>query len=650
MNGMTLSHAARTALAAAALSLLASSPLLAQAAPVEHGDTSIFRRLDLRAPNEYRSASGKPGPAYWQQRADYKITTSLDTVAKAVSGQETLTYTNNSPDTLSFLWLQVDQNLYRENSRGSFLFPENARFAGGGFQGGMDMSYVRVAGRTVEPYVNGTTMRVDLPQPLAPGQQTTVDMGWSFKVPEHGSDRMGRQGSLYEIAQWYPRVFVYDDVHGWNADPYLGQGEFYREFGSYDVSITAPANYIIAATGTLQNPGDVLTPAQRQRLEQAKSSRTQVPIVTAEEAGTAGTRPTTRGTLTWHFTADSVHDFAWAGAPDFRWDAMASKRGVLCQAYYEPQDTTWQTAADMTCFSIDEYSDRWHPFPWPQATSVAGPVGGMEYPMIVFVHDRGSSQGVFGTIAHEHGHEWFPMLVSSNERRYAWMDEGFNTFINAWANDLRYPGTNTNASYLSAYYMGLAAGYDEPLITPPDRIDPQALGLVGYRKPAMVLDLLRDQVLGPDTFDKAFRAYIDRWAYKHPTPADFIRTMEDVSGQDLSWFFREWVYSNDRLDQAIVSVDQKQVEDGGDWQVAVRLESQGDAVMPVALRITLADGQTRSVKLPVQIWYRGDSYTLRALVPAKVSSVTIDPDRSFPDVDRSDNTWTPAAAAGGGGR
>ncbi len=629
-----------------ALSAAAAPALRAQEeAPLVNGDTSVFRRLDLPAPNQYRSASGMPGPQYWQQKVDYAIQAKLDTAQTSLSGDETVTYTNNSPDTLRWIWFQLDQNIYRPESLGSDLNPENARFAGGGFQGGMTLSYVKSGGQTLKPYVNDTRMRVDLPEPLAPGASTTVQIGWSFPVPEHGSDRMARQGSLYEMAQWYPRVFVYDDVHGWNTDPYLGQGEFYLEYGSFDVALTVPSGYVIAATGTLQNPDEVLTSTERQRLAKAEKSTTQVQIIGPDEVGKPSTRPSMSGTMTWKFHADSVHDFAWAGSPNFRWDAMASASGVRCSAFYQPKDTSWTTAADMTCFSIDEFSNRWYPYPWPHATSVAGPVGGMEYPMIVFVSGRGGEHGTFTTIAHEHGHEWFPMLVGSNERRFAWMDEGFNTFIDTWANDRRYPGSNTRESYLRAYYRGASMGMDQPLMTPPDRINPAGLGLVGYRKPGIVLHLLRDQVLGPDTFDKAFQEYIRRWAFKHPTPADFFRTMEDVSGQDLSWFFREWFYSTDRLDQAIAGVDQKQLP-SGDWQATVHLVSKDRAVMPVDLTLSMANGQSRTVDLPVQIWYRGSAYAYTTTLPSKLTAATIDANRMVPDANREDNTWSAVAADG----
>ena len=630
---------ASSSLSAAALALALAGPLAAQ----QMGDTSVFRPLELPTPNEFRAASGEPGPRYWQQRADYRIQATLDTAAKALSGTETIVYRNNSPSTLRHLWLQVDQNIYRPGSAGSYLNSADARWGARDFPGGLNLRYARVGGSEVQPYVHETMMRVDLPQPLAPGQSVSLDFGWSFNIPEHGSDRMGREGELYEIAQWFPRMAVYDDVHGWNTDPYLGQGEFYREYGDYDVSVTVPAGYVIASTGTLQNPAEVLTAAQRARLAQAARSATQVAIITADEVGTAATRPRTTGTMTWHFRASNVHDFAWAASPRFRWDSETMD-GVQCHAYYQPDATAWVTAADMTCFSIREFSNRWFRYPWPQATSVAGPVGGMEYPMFVMVHSGGEEGSVFSTIAHEHGHEWFPMIVSSNERRYPWMDEGFNTFIDQFANAGRYGDperTNAGPQYLRSRYEALVAqGADQPLMLPSDRINPAGLGVTAYRKPGMVLNLLRNNVMEPATFDLAFREYVRRWAFKHPTPADFFRTMEDVSGQDLSWFWRGWFYSTDVLDQAVAGVTQaRDTTSAGGYVADITLVNNTGLVMPVPLRVTMSDGRTQDFSVPVQAWYGGPRYTYRVHLPAQVTGVAIDPQNSMPDQNRTNNFW-----------
>ena len=344
-------------------------------------------RIDWPGPNRYRSSNGAPGPDYWQQRADYTITAALDTGTTELTGSVEIRYRNNSPDTLRYVWIQADQNLYRTGSKGSALFPADSRWGVRGFQGGYTFTDVRVNGSSVEPRINDTMMRLDLPSPLVPrGGRATIAIRYSFKVPEHGSDRMGRDSLLFELAQWFPRMAVYDDVRGWNTDPYLGQGEFYLEYGDYDYSVTVPAGYIVAGSGVLQNPGEVLTAEQRRRLALAARSSDVVRIITQSEAAAAKTAKKP-GTRTWRFRAENVHDVAWAGAPDFRWDAT-SWNGILAQAYYEfpKAGKAWEHAAEQTQWSIRQYSQLFLPYPWAQATSVAGPVGGMEYPMFVMVH------------------------------------------------------------------------------------------------------------------------------------------------------------------------------------------------------------------------------------------------------------------------
>ena len=472
-------------------------------------------------------------------------------------------------------------------------------------------------------------------------------MHFRFRVPEHGSDRMGRDGTLYELAQWYPRMIVYDDVNGWNADPYLGQGEFYLEYGSFDVAITAPAGYTIAATGTLQNAAEVLTAAQRSALARARQSDSVVAIIPTS----AATATPTPGTKTWRFHADSVRDFAWAGAPDFAWDAT-SWNGILTQAYYQPQKTNgaWSRAAEMTQWSIRTYSQLFYPYPYPQATSVAGPVGGMEYPMFVMVHygQNGDPNTVFGTIDHEHGHEWFPMLVGSNERRYAWMDEGINTYINTFSRERRYPDQPVFPGYLANWRQVIAGGVDEPIMTRPDHIDRTALGALGYRKPAALLLTLRNHVVGPATFDLAFREYVRRWLFRHPTPADFFRTIEDVSGQDLSWYWRSFYYSNDVLDIGVGAVTMR---DSGGMSVArIPLRKMTSVPFPVTMRLKLGDGTVRDVRLPVDIWANGDQFLAEVPVSSPVTGVRLWPSGTVPDWDPSNDTWGDAPPANPVGR
>ncbi|MEO6527189.1 MAG: M1 family metallopeptidase [Gemmatimonadaceae bacterium] len=611
-------------------------------------------RMEWPGPNSVRSASGAPGPDYWQQRADYTIAVTLDTTQQRVSGSVTIRYTNNSSDSLRYLWLQLDQNLYRPGSKGSTLFPADSRWGVRGFQGGYDISGLQVNGRSAALHVDDTMGRIDLDQPLGPkGGKLTITISYAFRVPEHGSDRMGRDGTLYEIAQWYPRMAVYDDIRGWNTDPYFGQGEFYLEYGDIDYSVTAPAGYTIAGSGVLQNPADVLTAAQRERLARAARSDAVVPIITNDEA--QGTP--TAGTRTWRFRAQNVRDAAWAGAPDFRWDAT-NANGVLAQAYYQiaKAGKAWEQGAEQTAWTIKNYSELFFKYPYPQATSVAGPVGGMEYPMFAMVHygnAAGDPRSIFGTLNHEHGHQWFPMIVGSNERRYAWQDEGFNTYINAFANERRAPGTSAHPAYLANWRAAVEHQIDSPLMTPPDRIDARALGALGYRKPGMVLLALRDNVVGRTTFDRAFREYTQRWAFKHPSPADFFRTVENVSGLDLGWYWRSFWYSTDVLDIGIDNVSMRQQE--GQNYAVVALRRNTSVPFPVRLRLLFNDNTTQDVSLPVEIWARSERHEAVLAVKGPVIGARLWPEGVVPDWNTTNDAWgtpvtgppAPAATAGG---
>src|SRR5213078_2821142 len=610
------------------LLLLAALQQPAQAAPprlpVGVGDTSPFRRLALPTPTLLREGSGAPGPQYWQQRADYVIRAALDTAAHTITGHETIRYTNNSPDTLRYLWLQVDQNIYRTDSRGAAINPTDARFAGAGFVGGYTIESfgeVLAGPRTargpttrVEPLhttVNGTMLRAELDRPLGPGRTITLDVAYHFQVPEHGSDRMGRKqypgGWLYEIAQWYPRMAVYDDVRGWNTEQYLGQGEFYLEYGDFDVAITVPRRYVVAATGTLLNPAEVLTAAQRERLARAIRSDSGVAIIARGEAGTPAARPAGAApTLTWRFSAKNVRDVAWAAAPNFIWDA-SGWNGILMQSFYPPvADSIWRESTRMVRHSIKHYSEKWFQYPYPTAINVNGPVGGMEYPMMVFCANRRSREGLFGVTTHELGHLWFPMVVGNNERLYAWMDEGFNTFINIYSARAYFPEQQSlrNRGQAESWAQFAATGRDEPGITPADRVTPDLLGAVAYSKPATGLYLLRHAILDSTRFDAAFREYIRHWAFKHPTPAEFFRSMEDGVGEDLSWFWRGWFYRTDVVDQAVDSVRTRTDSTGS--TAAVLLSSPGALPMPVDLRIGYANGASDDVRLPVEIWFQGN--------------------------------------------
>ncbi len=624
------------------LAVAAPAALGAQAAPL-----SPFRALDLPAATRMRTGAGRPGPDYWQQRAEYRIEATLDPDANELRGRETITYRNRSPESLPYLWLFVEQNICARNGVTNQLnqpplvfLSSSFDFSCKGFDGGLELKSLTIAGRPVRQTVYGTTLRIDLDRPLEPGQALALQAEWSFHVPPYGAGRMGHDGPLYEIAQWYPRMVVYDDVHGWNHEPYIGAGEFYLEYGSFDVSLTVPAAYVVAATGTLQNPADVLTADQRARLARARQSDSTIAIITAEEAGSAAaSRPRAGGTLAWHFTADSVRDFAFAAAPGMRWDA-SGYNGILIETLYRPAATPWQEANNMARAAIRYFSEQWFRYPYSHATTVEGPVEGMEYPMLTFVPNSASREELQWVVSHEFGHEWFPMVVGSNERLYPWMDEGFNTFIDLAGAAQYFKGTPYGDSIevhpLHLYKDHATPGREQPLIARPVEVADLFWG--GYEKPALMMQLLRHEVLGPDRFDAAFREYIRTWAFKHPAPADFFRLMRDESGMDLDWFWRSWVFGTDRLDQSVDSIV------SGPHETRIVLQSRGTMVMPLEMELTFDDGTTERVRLPVEMWNLGSRFTYRLAGDRHVRRVEVDPRHALPDVDRTDNVRTAAPA------
>ena len=618
--------------------------LLALAGPVraQTPDTMLspFRSLLLPAPNDVRTGSGRPGHAYWQQRVDYRISATLDPERQELRGQETIHYLNRSPDALPYLWLFLEQNICAPTSVTNQLDQPPLVFLGStfdfsckGFAGGLTLDHVRVGLRRVPTAVYGTTMRVDLPRPLAPGQALDLDIGWRFTVPDYGAGRMGRDGTLYELGQWYPRVAVYDDVRGWNHEPYIGGGEFYLEYGRFDVALTVPASYIVGATGVLLNPADVLTATQRARLARARGSATPVAIISAEEAGNAArTRPATSGTLTWRFAADSVRDFAFGAAPDFRWDASGYRR-TLVHTLYRPSAPEWEEANRMVRDAVQYYSEQWYPYPYAHITSIEGPIEGMEYPMITFDPRAPTREERQWVLAHELGHQWVPMIVGSNERLYPWMDEGFNTFIDL-ANAARYfsgtpYGDSIEVHPLHLYADHAIPGKEQPLISRP--VEVHDLFWTGYQKPALMMQTLRYEVLGKERFDPAFRRYLQTWAFKHPTPADFFRVMRDATGMDLDFFWRDWIYTTARLDQAVDSVA------AVDGQQKVFLSNRGTMTLPLELELTYEDGSTERVRLPVEMWNLGRAFAYRVRGGKKVKGVVVDPRSVLPDVDRANN-------------
>ena len=487
---------------------------------------------------------------------------------------------------------------------------------------------------TLKTRVDGTMMYMDLVRPIPPGGTTVFTLTYAFNVPEQGAGRMGRDGSLYQIAQWYPRMAVYDDINGWNTDQYLGQGEFYLEYGNIDYEVTLPAGYLVAGTGVLQNPADVLTATQRERLAAALKSDTTVHILLEPELRSAAALAP-GGVLTWRFRAENVRDAAWAASPEYLWDASGWE-GVMIQAYYRPfAAETWKDAARMSRHSIQEYSTRWLRYPYPQVSAVEGPVSGMEYPMLTMGFRGAGAHDLYQIVTHEIGHNWYPMIVGSDERRHAWMDEGFDTFINTFAEESYWKqGDSTPIDERKPVVRMDQTPTAQPIMTPADRYRGGNLRSLAYVKPSVMLLALRNKVLPPTVFDSAFREYTRRWAFKHPQPADFFRTVEEVSGRDLSWFWRGFFYTTAVLDQSVESVNQ---EVGGPTEVT--LTNLGDAVMPVELQLAFDDGTKDLVKLPVEIWYRGDRYVHEDRSGKTLVEAQVNPDGTFPDAVATNDAW-----------
>ncbi len=602
--------------------------------------------------NEYRSASGAPGASYWQNRADYKITATLDTAQHKVTGSVIITYKNNSPDELKFLWLQLDQNIYREDSRAqSTTLLTGGRWANRSFTKGDELGSVEIISKgksTKAKYmVNDTRMQLWLPEPLAAKTGTVqFKIDYAFSVPEYGTDRMSRlntkNGWVYEIAQWYPRMCVYDDVLGWNTLPYLGAGEFYLEYGDIDYSITAPSNLIIVGSGEVQNPKEVYTSTVQDRLNQARNSEKKVTLVGADELNGNSYYPN-KPSLTWHFICKQTRDVAWAASKAFIWDAarinLPGGKKALAQSVYPVEsagDSAWGRSTEYTKGTIEINSKQWYEFTYPAATNVAGRVGGMEYPGIVFCSWRAKGGSLWGVTDHEFGHNWFPMIVGSNERKYPWMDEGFNTFINGVSSKQFNNGEYDDKNDVQRMANYLFKKDADAIMTIPDVTQQSFLGVAAYMKPGTGLDILRKHILGVERFDSAFRTYIDRWAFKHPTPYDFFRTMENVSGEDLSYFWRGWFMGTDKLDQGIAEI--KYVENDPAKGALITVVNNEQMVLPVPLLIEMENGQKDSITLPAEIWQRGGSWTFSYPSTSAISKITIDPDHDYPDVNPSNNT------------
>jgi len=653
----------------------------------------------------YHSPNGAPAANYWQNRADYTIKARLDTVKNELTGSETITYTNNSPDTLHSVWLYLDQNTYRPDARSNYYTAPGPDKHTDGTN--LESVSVEQGGKvlTADYVVTDSRLQIRLKQGLAAGGgKLVIRISYHYTVPGDFGNRTDyvstRNGKIYEIAQWYPRMCVYDDSQGWNTLPFLGSGEFYCEYGNFDYTVTLPWDMIVAGSGELVNPQEVLTAREMARLAAAKASDKTVMIHGLVDLGDPASRPVQKGVLSWHFKMFNTRDVAWGASRAYIWDAarvnLPGGKKSLAMSVYPVESAgegAWGRATEYLKYSMEYFSEKWFVYPYPVAINEAGIAGGMEYPGIVFdgIMDKGSE--LYWVTAHEIGHNWFPMIVGSDERQYAWMDEGFNTFIDIYASEAFNKGEYAPKRD-GEYAPGGGNPVEEivPLLKDPaapvmmtraDGIPEKYRHPMAYFKPALGLVLLREVILGKERFDYAFGQYIKRWAYRHPTPYDFFRTMDNEAGEDLSWYWREWYFNNWGLDLAVQNV----AYTAGDVSkgVEIVIANLDRMVMPCTVELVWKDGTKQRVSLPVETWLQSGVHVLRVgsagagggvgsagaggaggLSPAgagsvvagggglssagvgaggaagahgELISVTIDPDKVLPDVNRANNVW-----------
>jgi hypothetical protein len=688
----------------------------------------------LPTPNEYRTGSGAPGPAYWQQKADYKIALTLNDEKQNISGSETVTYTNNSPTALKYLWVQLDQNVREQNNLGTQTsgfqrIQDNikeisttgaASFAGNGFDGGFKLSSVTdINGKALPYLVNNTMMKITLPTPLKTGQTFSFKTAWSYNINDR-AQLGGRSGYeyfkdddnyLYTIAQFYPRMAVYDDVNGWQNKQFLGSGEFALPFGDYEVSITLPSDHIVAATGTLQNPKDVLTKEELDRLEKAKKSFDAPVIITTQKEAEAKEKKRAKTQSTWIFKAENVRDFAFASSRKFIWDVQAVKLAnntPLAMSYYPKEgNPLWEKESTKAVVNtLIAYSDMSIDYPYPKAISVHAASIGMEYPMICFNFGRPRPDGTYddfittrmvSVIVHEVGHNFFPMIINSDERQWAWMDEGLNSFLEYRTMHRFYdylPYTSNSPAAIVPYMKG-SKDFMRPIMTNPEQS--LQLGPEAYNKPSAALVVLRETVMGPELFDAAFKEYSERWAFKHPKPADFFRTMEDASAVDLDWFWKGWFYGTDNVEVEVSDVKWFKIKGEGtqieknvtatagtlgsdqteenpfygqpqelslsdsrvrgeyrseipNEEIKMRLagknlyqvtfKNSGGLVTPLLIEWTFKDGTKELEKIPAEIWRYSESEVNHIFAKDKeVASMVFDPNKQLADVNVENNVF-----------
>ena len=631
----------------------------------QKNDESVYNPHELFAQNfytkngnEFRSANGAPGPEYWQNRADYILHATIDTLENTLKGTETISYTNNSPDNLSSLWLQLDQNTYKKNARSDFYSSRVET----GFTEGYQFENVTIEynGKSVKAdyIINDTRMQIRLSQGLASKEKIKINIKYHYTIPGTFGGRTDffptKNGKIYEIAQWYPRMCVYDDLEGWSTLPFLGSGEFYCEYGDFDYTVTVPAGMIVAGSGELQNEKEVLSSTEIERLNAARKSDKTIMIRSEKDVNDAAGKNENNKLVSWHFKMNNTRDVAFGASSAYIWDAakvnLPDGKKCLAMSVYPVESAgqnAWGRATEYLKKSIEFFSEKFFVYPYPVAINEAGRAGGMEYPGIVFDGMNAKAANLYWVTAHEIGHNWFPMIVGSDERRYAWMDEGFNTFIDVYAAD-----AFNNGEYApkrdGEYAPGKGNPADEIIPLLKDSAAPSMMSRadmlpekyrhpLAYFKPAFGLVMLREVVLGPDRFDYAFKKYIQRWAYKHPSPDDFFRTMDNEAGESLSWFWKEWFYENWQLDLAVESVSYKNndAKNGVDITVA-NLQKMA---MPCTIEIVFKDGSKNNFELPVETWLQTDVNKIHFQTTQPVQSVIIDPENKLPDSNKKNNVW-----------
>lgn len=587
--------------------------------------------------NGTRSEDGKPGPRYWMNRADYTIHASLSPATKMVRGSETIVYTNNSPDDLSTVVVHLHQNLHQEGV---------VRNRPQKLTGGVNLTHVdfngeklleRSSARDVGYRINGTRMYITLPTAIKSGSKAEFGFSWSFEVPEAGAPRIGQDGEIFFVGYWFPQIAVYDDVSGWKADAYMGNGEFYADFGSYDISLTVPEQFVVGATGDLVNADEVLAPQTLSRLQSARNTDEVIRVVTSDDRGKS-TQTSATGSLTWKFRADNVRDFAFATSDAYLWDATRAKlpNGTYKDifAFYRPEMPVWSRSAEFARFTIEFMSDMFFPYPYPHMTTAEGVIGGgMEFPMITHIGGGRNDQSLFGVTFHEIGHMWFPMIVAQDEKEFTWMDEGLTSF-NTAEGSAKFWSQNSWAPERQGYYRIAGTGDEIEPMRHGDQypLDGGARGLASYNKPAVALHALRGMV-GQEAFSKAYKEYANRWAFKHPQPYDLFNTFNDVLGADYDWFWTTMFFETWTLDHAVTGVEEKSSG------VSVTIEDFGISAFPVNVQVTYDSGETATQEIPFATWIAPTRKVELTFKAGKVKRVEVDPGQFLPDVDRNNNVW-----------